>query len=457
MSQSPRRAGLAVAGLILSLGALSAAAAGADQPFSAYEGTYRLPGGRTLVVTRMGVIEELARPCFLDWETGRFGYLTAAGTDRFTAAASPAAKPEAPPQTEIAFRRDASGGVAGLVIREAGFPERDASRAILYDDLAVSFASGEIRLAATLRRPKGSGPFPAVVLVHGSGPGERTQLSVMNAFFAGLGLAVLTYDKRGCGGSSGNWKEVDLDVLAGDALAGLRWLQAQPGIDGRRVGLWGISQGGWITPLAASLDASPAFVINTSGPATSLRRQDSYNMDNTLKLAGFSADERALVVRGLNVLYDYGRGKASAAELDAIMAQARSHPRLKDLALPPAREISKEALYAGQKIGDPAWFFHLDPDNDALAPYRALRCPILVTYGRLDYTVPVEESASLLAELAAKAAKSNIRVEVVPDSGHGYWRMQEADPRLPIAPQTISRAFFAAIEGWLKAKGIIGG
>ena len=446
------------AGLAMGLAIVFMSVAAQDRPagsFAPFEGTYRLPGGQTLIVTRMGVIEEVARPCFLDWETGRFGYLAAAGTDRFQAAA-PAAKPDAPVQTEIVFCRAASGAVDRLVIRESGFPERQAPRVLLYEDQPVSFAEGDVRLAATLRLPKGKGPFPGIVLVHGSGPGERPQLSVMNAFFAGLGIAVLSYDKRGCGASEGDWKKVDLDVLARDALAGVRWLKARPEIDAGRVGLWGISQGGWITPLAASLDAAPSFVINTSGPATSLRRQDNYNMANTLRLAGFVEEDVAQVVEGLNVLYDYGRGKASAEALDAIMAKGRDNPRLKDLIMPPAKEIDPEALYARQKIGDPAWFFHLDPDNDALAPYRKLACPTLVTYGRLDYTVPVEESAALLKKLVAETGKTNLRVEVIPDSGHGYWIMREDDPRQPLDPQSISRAFFAAIEAWLQKTGILG-
>lgn len=441
---------------ILSAAPAQGAPAGADNPFAVYEGTYRLPCGEAIVVTRMGVIEELARPCFLDWQTGRFGYLAAAGTDRFTAAPSPAAKPDAPIQTEILFGRGARGEIDGLIIREAGLAERRASRFKLYQDQEAGFANGEVKLAATLRLPQGSGPYPGIVLVHGSGPGERTQLSVMSAFFAGLGMAVLTYDKRGCGASGGDWKKVDLDVLAQDALAGVRWLKARPEIDPQRVGLWGISQGGWITPLAASLDSAPDFIINTSGPATSLRRQDNYNMANTLKLAGFTEDEVALVLKGLNVLYDYGQGQASAEALDAIMDQGRANPRLKDLAVPPAKDLDIKAMYARQKIGDPAWYFHLNPDNDALAPYRALRCPALVTYGRLDYTVPVEESAALLAKLVSEAGRTNLQVEVITDSGHGYWRMQESDPRLPIAPQSISRAFFRVIESWLKNAGILG-
>ncbi len=455
MKKTAFAASILAFGWALSAGPAVTAQTGAVNPFAAYEGTYRLPGGETILVTRTGVIEEVARPCFLDWQTGRFGYLTAAGADRFTAATSPAAKPDAPAQTEMVFSRDAQGGVDGLIIRESGLAERKARRVVIYEDRAESFANGDAKLAATLRLPKSKGPFPGIVLVHGSGPGERTQLSVMNAFFAGLGMAVLTFDKRGCGASGGDWKKVDLDVLAQDALAGVRWLKARPEIDAKRVGLWGISQGGWIAPLAASLDSAPDFIINTSGPATSLRRQDNYNMANTLKLAGFTEDEVALVMKGLNVLYDYGQGRASAEALDAIMDLGRANPRLKDLVLPPAKDIDIKAMYARQKIGDPAWYFHLNPDNDALTPYRKMACPALVTYGRLDYTVPVEESAALLAKLVAETGKRNIQVEVIPDSGHGYWRMQEADPRLPIAPQSISRAFFAAIETWLKANGII--
>lgn len=424
--------------------------------FKPYEGTYRHPSGELILVSRMGVTEEVARPYFLDWQTGRFGYLTAKEVDRFVSAASPAAKPDAAPQTEIAFGRDANGTVVGLTIREIGSPERRAVRSEVYSDEEVSFLNGPAKLAATLRLPKGKGPFPAVVLVHGSGPGERPQLSLMNSFFAGMGLAVLTYDKRGCGASSGDWKKVDLDVLAQDALAGVRWLKGRSKIDPGRIGLWGISQGGWITPLAGAMDPGVAFVMNSSGPATSFRRQDTFMMANTLKFGGFSEDEVAQVMKGLNLLYDFGQGKATAEALDAVMEQARSHPKLKDLALPPAKEISIEAMYAKQKIGDPAWYFHLNPDNDAIAPYKRLRCPTLVTYGRLDYTVPVEESVALLKGITAETGRRDLTIEIIPDSGHGYLRMQEAQPTNPIAPMSISRAYFAAIEKWLKAHGFVG-
>jgi pimeloyl-ACP methyl ester carboxylesterase len=453
MKVSKLLAAVLAAGLTVSSAASYQAGSKDVISFAPYEGTYVLPSGELILVTRVGVIKELAKPVFLDWQTGRYDNLIAAGADRFTSPTG--SDPSVAVQTEVVFSRKDGGKADGLTIREAGFPERRALRTERFTDRDASFHNGEVSLAATLRIPKGPGPFPAVVLVHGSGPGERTQLSLMNAYFAGLGMAVLTYDKRGCGASGGDWKKVDLDVLAEDALAGVRWLKAQAAIDSKRVGLWGISQGGWITPLAGSVDQGVNFIINTSGPATSLRRQDTYNMSNALRLSGFSEDEVSQVLKGLNLLYDFGRGRASAEELDAVMDQARAHPKLKVLAMPPAREISVEALYAGQKIGDPAWYFHLNPDNDAMGPYRRLKCPVLVTYGRLDYTVPVEESVGLLGELAAETKAGNMTVKVIPDSGHGYLRMQSDDPRKPLAPQSISRAFFAAIDEWLRANGII--
>lgn len=430
-----------------------AADAGKNDPFP-FQGEFRLKSGGWITLTRMGVTEALAKPMFIDWQGGRNGILAVAGEDRLVS--PPPATPGAPWQAEIVFKRDAAGRVSGLEIIEKGEAPRSAERLLPWNELDVTFASGPLTLAGTLLRPAGERLLPAVVLVHGSGPGTRHQLSVMASFFAHLGMAVLSYDKRGCGRSGGDWKQVDLEDLAADALAAVRWLRAHPGIDGKRVGLWGISQGGWITPLAGAVDPGVAFVINSSGPGTSLRRQDLYMMANMLKASGVGENDVDLALRAFGTLYDYGRGKATAEVLDSLMAQVRQRPLLAELALPPAREITPAALYARQAIGDPAWFYHLDPDRDALAPYRKLRCPLLVTYGKLDITVPVEESARLINETLLAAGHSNFSIALLPATGHGYARMQEGNPPRPVQPGQISREFFAAIEKWLRQHGFCG-
>jgi uncharacterized protein len=416
---------------------------------AAYAGEYRLDDGGWVTITRMGITKQLAKPLFVDWQTGRFGNIAEGGADRFVAPA-----PESQWQTEILFSRNDAERVDALTITEKGEPARRARREDPFTEREVTFVNGQVVLSGTLRVPKGAGPFPAVVLVHGSGPGERQQYSVMVSFFNRLGLATLAYDKRGCGDSGGDWKKVDLEDLAGDALAGVRWLQAQPGIDSRKVGLWGISQGGWITPLAAAMEAGvPAFVINSSGPGTSLRRQDTFMMTNTLRFQGMAPEDVDLAIKALNTLYDFGRGRATAEVLDAIMDKVRANPKLKALAIPPAREISAEKLYARQAVGDPAWFFHLDPDRDALAPYRRLRCPILVTYGRLDYTVPVEESVRLITQTLTESGHTDHEVRVLESAGHGFAAMRPDQPTSPVQPTRVAREFFSTIEEWLRAHG----
>jgi len=422
---------------------------------SPFQGEYRLAGGGWVTFTRMGVIETLAKPLFIDWQSGRYGQVMAAGSDRFVS--PPSAKADSPWQSELLFRRDALGRVTGLTITEKGEMPKTAEKVEPWIDKEVVFPSAEISLVATLRLPPGQGPFPAIVLVHGSGPGTRSQLVVMASFFARLGMAVLWYDKRGCGGSGGDWKKVDLEALAADAVAGAKWLRSRPEIDPKRVGAWGISQGGWITPLAGSLDPELAFVINSSGPGTSLRRQDTYMMANVLKAGKIKEEDARLYLAMLATLYDYGRGKATAAALDTLNDQIRAIADLKDMALPPARDINPEMLYAKQAIGDPAWFYHLDPDRDALAPYRKLRCPLLVTYGKLDMTVPVEESVRLISEALRTAAHPDFSVEVLATAGHGFAMMKEGEPPAPVQPGRLSREFFSAIENWLHQRGFCGG
>jgi len=236
----------------------------------------------------------------------------------------------------------------------------------------------------------------------------------------------------------------------------LAMLQSQPDIDRRRVGLWGISQGGWIGPLAASRSEEVAFVINHSGPGTSLRRQDTYMTANVLRAQGVPPEDVGLAIAALNTLYDYGRQKASAAALDAAVAELRDKPMLEDFATLSSSEVIPDSMYSRQRIGDPAWFFHLDPDRDALAPYSRLRCPLLVVYGRLDYTVPVEESAAKIDSVLRQSEHPDYTVRVLDRTGHGMTVMQPEAPTTPAAPLSIALEYFTFLEEWLCRRGFCG-
>jgi dienelactone hydrolase len=145
------------------------------------------------------------------------------------------------------------------------------------------FENREVRLGYRLDRPPGAGPFPAVVIGHGSG---RTTKEVCRFFAARLlerGFATLCYDKRGVGDSTGEYSTVGpanatrmFADLAGDMAAGVRFLRGQRGIDAARIGLFGPSQAGWIIPLAAR-EVRPAFMILIVGPTVSVGEEIFYS------------------------------------------------------------------------------------------------------------------------------------------------------------------------------------
>jgi pimeloyl-ACP methyl ester carboxylesterase len=158
-------------------------------------------------------------------------------------------------------------------------------------DDPLTLESRGARLAATVRLP-GAGvakaarpPFPGAVLVHGSGRitgGEL--LESAGRRLVAMGFAVLAYDKRGVGGSTGEYTSIGpansdrmFGLLADDALAGIAALKSRRDIDASRVGFVGFSQAGWITPLAASRSRDVSFVVIISGPAVSVGEEIAYS------------------------------------------------------------------------------------------------------------------------------------------------------------------------------------
>jgi uncharacterized protein len=180
-------------------------------------------------------------------------------------------------------------------------PAETAQSSTFGQDTELTVQSKDAQLAATLRFPSAAsalpsvarsakvGPFPAIVLAHGSGQITRDQNAPIAERFLAMGLAVLTYDKRGVGKSTGTYVNVGtarsqeiFPLLADDALACLAVLKTRKDIDPRRIGLGGMSQAGWLVPLAASRSRDVAFLVILSGPAVTVGEEMEYS-----RLAGY--------------------------------------------------------------------------------------------------------------------------------------------------------------------------
>ena len=256
----------------------------------------------------------------------------------------------------------------------------------------------DAQLAATLHVPPGNGPFPAVVLVHGSGRVTASQMMSSNGHqLLGLGLAVLAYDKRGVGDSTGAYSGIGpgnsermFDLLASDALAGVEALTAHRDIDPARIGIFGVSQAGWIAPLASSRSDRVKFVVLLAGPAVTVGEEIAYS-----RLAGEDPGSR----QGL-----------TTAEI--------------------AREY---AAFKGPHGFDP---------RPAIAGMRA---PSLWIIGDRDRSLPVPQTIANLE--AIKKDSGKIWIHVLPGVNHAL--------RNPITGRQPD--FWRVIANWLKEQKMLAG
>lgn len=178
--------------------------------------------------------------------------------------------------------REGFGRPISVDLQSGAFGTPRAGRRLAVRQVEVRFRSGGTQLAGTLTLPPGPGPFPAAAYVSGSGETLREEAQFLGGYLASRGIAVLGYDKRGVGQSRGTFpgalaSEEALSIYANDAVAAAQFLAAQPEVDTSKVGFFGLSQGGWIIPLAASRAfATISWALLQGAPTVTQGESDYY-------------------------------------------------------------------------------------------------------------------------------------------------------------------------------------
>jgi pimeloyl-ACP methyl ester carboxylesterase len=282
----------------------------------------------------------------------------------------------------------------------------------------VHFVSGDITLAGTLVLPGGSEPHPAVVLVHGSGPQKRDLFTAR--WFAAEGIAALAYDKRGVGESGGDFRKVPFMELCDDGLGAIKYLKSRKEIEAKRIGVWGLSQGGWLGPLAASRSADVAFVIAVSGPGVSPGEQMIVYYANELREQGVDEGDvreastaRRDVWSYMSSGLGYGRTKAELdeARTKRWYSQARAQQDDSFGPLPTPAELSKP-------VGRSLIWFKEEAVYDPVPALRALRVPALFLFGDHDRLIPVDESVAVIQRVLAEDKRRDFKIHVFPNVDH---------------------------------------
>ena len=310
--------------------------------------------------------------------------------------------------------------LAACTQRAAG-PAQRAPEKLTIREEAVNFVSGKITLAGTLMLPDGAQQHPAVVLFHGSGPQRRDLFTAH--WFAEQGVAALAYDKRGVGESGGDFRAVPFMELCDDGLAAVDYLKSRKEIDAKRIGVWGLSQGGWLGPLAASRSADVAFVIAVSGPGVSPGEQMIVYYANELRVQGLSESdvrEASNLRREIWSYMETGQGyEKTKADLDQAhtrswFGKARAQQDDSFSSLPTPAELN---MPAGRSI---LWFKR-EAVYDPVPALQAIHVPALFLFGAKDQLIPVEESLAVIKRVQAEDPHHDFTIREFPNDDHSMY------------------------------------
>ncbi|WP_372784018.1 alpha/beta hydrolase family protein [Phenylobacterium sp.] len=308
----------------------------------------------------------------------------------------------------------------------------------------VSFESAPgVRLAGTLTLPPGKGPFPAAVLITGSGAQDRDEAIMGHRPFMVLadaltrrGIAVLRTDDRGFAKSTGDFAKATSEDFAADTAAGVAYLRGRKEIDGKRVGLIGHSEGGMIGPLVAAADPQIAFVVMLAGPGVPTRELMTAQREAVGRTAGVSAEAIA-------------RNEVTMGRVEAALAQPKDWDQAQADAAKVLTEAGMPASGATttiRQLGSPwyKWFIAYDPRPTL----RQLRCPVLALDGDKDVQVVSKQNLPAIRE----ALKDNPKAEVVELPGLNHL-FQSADTGAPSEyariEETISPTALGLITDWV--------
>jgi pimeloyl-ACP methyl ester carboxylesterase len=310
-----------------------------------------------------------------------------------------------------------------------------------YRQEEVHFRNRFVELVGTLLIPRGDGPHPAVIFMHGSGPEFRWTQYPLAAHLARHGIAALIYDKRGVGASKGGHPGDPYQDLAQDALAGMHYLKGRAEIHPQQIGLWGHSEGGSTAPLVASLSPDVTFLVVTSAAGVTYEELVFYEVVRREK--GLSAEETAKAVALRHQINEYYRTGKGYEEVVEAVRRAQDEPWYKAAGILP-RGVNDVSLYGSHDANayleglraDPNWEF------DPMTVFEELDIPMLFIYGGRDWEHPIEESMKRFQERLVDSSDKDVEIIVFPEADHTIFGWTGPLPR-------YTPGFLDAVTRWL--------
>lgn len=319
-----------------------------------------------------------------------------------------------------------------------------------------------VKIAGTLTLPSSGGPFPAVLLISGSGAQNRDETIMGHKPFLVIadhltrqGVAVLRVDDRGIGGSTGDLFAATLPDNASDVLSGVKYLKSRREIDAAKIGLIGHSEGGWVAPIAATRSRDVAFIILLAGPGVSGENLLYGQEEAMARAKGASPEMIALNRETAKRVYKIVKTQKadSTAERMVVQTLRSVQPKLLAAAHTPADSALARTWVDGidqrTKLLTRPWFRYL-LTYDPAPVLRQVRVPVLALYGGHDLQVPPAQNVPAMEHALRAGRDRDFTVLELPGLNHLFQNaptgMIEEYPRIE---ETFAPSALDLIANWI--------
>lgn len=413
---------------------------------SQFTGAYRFSDRRLAVVTPS--VPGRYRLRFFD---GSAYFLVLTAGDRFECYAGFAASDA--PRTTGRFLKNDAGRTIGLE-----WTSGESASRLGFEERYGRFRGGDESLRGKLVLPAGDAPHPVVVLVHGSEDYSAFDYYYLPYFLAAHGFAAVAFDKRGTGESTGKYTQ-DFETLAGDVAAAAKWAADDAAVDEERINLLGLSQGGWIAPLAAKQIPGVRALSIHYGVAVSVARKDRWGYVYELTKQGFGDAEiaKADVLNAVMSRILKSRDPEAWSELAELRETYGETEWFKAIA------GSDSIMGRVAETSMPVWvwraYFWFQPtiseqwDWDPRSTVASLDVPQHWILAGEDSSVPTPETVAVLDTLRAEGKPVDIRVFEDTDHGIVTYTQDEAGIRTRTG---YAPSYFSETVAWLVSKNFSG-
>lgn len=325
-----------------------------------------------------------------------------------------------------------------------------------YNEEEVTFenAAANVKLAGTLTTPRTKAPFPAVVLITGSGPQNRNEellghhpFWVLSDHLTRAGIAVLRFDDRGVGKSTGKFSTATSADFASDVLAGIAYLKTRPEINPKKIGLVGHSEGGLIAPLCAVQSKDVAFIVMMAG--TGVPGDEILYEQTALLMRAEGLPETMIAENHKNQAKMFAIVKT---EKDAAVAEKKLLEIVAAAvaAAPAAQKKTVEATLTNQiKSYNSPWFRYF-LTFDPRPTLRQVKVPVLALNGELDLQVSPKQNLPEIAKALKAGGNKKAQIVELPKLNHLFQTSKTgAFSEYAKLEETISPTALTLISEWI--------